>query len=420
MSWSSKGGGSGKSAGSGLFGEPVQTESFRSSSGASAASGGSRGASLLGPETRRVVESSSRRLASTRQSSGEMVLMNDVPPPPPPPAEAPPPVPSEPVPVLPVPTTAHTSQTAETRALERPSIWRRLIGNCAEPEEVVGKNISSPTNFQHHIQVKFDETTQKFQGLPADWAKEINKQFGVPLVSVQSTHVPGYESRIPSVLVHMYGELVRLGGMQHEGVFRVSADKNDVDSYRQMFDDGNFRECGPQDAMVMAALIKAWFRSLPSSLLAPLANQDGKSICSLVVIIFFPFLMLTITGRSVSSRLVIAASKAPDVATAQSIMLTQLPEPNKSVFLWLLDVLAEAASFQPVNRMGPKALAVVLAPNLYNTSDELPPQEMFAFIDASVNALQMCLEQVIASKKVSSDQVVNGLEKEPVPITFPN
>jgi len=40
------------------------------------------------------------------------------------------------------------------------------------------------------------------------------------------------------------------------------------------------------------------------------------------------------------------------------------PEPNKSLILWLLDMMADIVQNEPANKMGAKNMAIVLSPNL--------------------------------------------------------
>jgi len=80
-------------------------------------------------------------------------------------------------------------------------------------------------------------------------------------------------------------------------------------------------------------------------------------------------------------------------------VLDQFPEPNRSILLWLLDMCVEIADFSHVNKMTPKNLAIVIAPNLYKihqASAQMTPQEAMENIKhckAYTDFLEQCIEQ---------------------------
>ena len=47
-------------------------------------------------------------------------------------------------------------------------------------------------------------------------------------------------------------------------------------------------------------------------------------------------------------------------------------EPTKSLFLWLLDLMAEVVTNEAVNKMSAKNMSIVLSPNLYQINSENP------------------------------------------------
>ena len=46
----------------------------------------------------------------------------------------------------------------------------------------------------------------------------------------------------------------------------------------------------------------------------------------------------------------------------------QFPEPMRSLLLWLLDLMADIVTNEAVNKMGAKNMAIVMSPNLYQSS----------------------------------------------------
>ncbi len=64
-----------------------------------------------------------------------------------------------------------------------------------------------------------------------------------------------------------------------------------------------------------------------------------------------------------------------------------LPEPNKSLFQWLLDILADVAAREAETKMNAKTLAIVIGPNLYS-SNSSDPLESVALSQRIVNLVQ--------------------------------
>jgi len=256
----------------------------------------------------------------------------------------------------------------------KPSLWKRVIGGrCTDDgeEPLYGDEISAPKDFVHEHHGTFDETKVRFSGLPSEWnnqAAVFHKQFGVPLQSVPKVAVQGYMGRIPAVLVVLRRQIEEMNGFAQEGVFRVSADKSRQQEYRDQLDAGRFGGCvDEEDGICMASLVKEWFRALPEPLL-----------------------------NCVPREIIMRTGKAEDQTYAALELALSLREPNCSIFLWLLDLLKDAAAFSEKNRMSAKALAIVLAPNLYSVPDGSSPMEMMALMDAAVNAVESCLNERIA------------------------
>lgn len=51
---------------------------------------------------------------------------------------------------------------------------------------------------------------------------------------------------------------------------------------------------------------------------------------------------------------------------------SQLPEPQRSLFAWLVDLLTETAKLEESNKMAPKNLAIVLSPTLLDFPKDNP------------------------------------------------
>ena len=99
----------------------------------------------------------------------------------------------------------------------------------------------------------------RYVDFPDGWAR-INVQFAVPLAALPRTSVRAYEGRIPAVLVMMRKYLVKHGGMDVVGIFRLAPEKDECDRVKKEINSGCFEGC--KDVNVMSNLIKVWFREM--------------------------------------------------------------------------------------------------------------------------------------------------------------
>jgi len=146
--------------------------------------------------------------------------------------------------------------------------------------------------------------------------------------------------RIPQVLVTLRDYLYSHNGFLQEGVFRVQGDEKELQAVKSQLSKGTFTEC--KDVNCIASLIKLWFRELPS----PILNIPIETLRSL---------------------------ESEDECVA---MYNGLPEPNRSLMTWLMDVLADACGF-PSNKMTPRNFAICVAPNLFISTGTNPADSLF-------------------------------------------
>ena len=225
-------------------------------------------------------------------------------------------------------------------------------------------DISGPTGVVHVNHVVFDEKHLTFQGLPSEWADNahpggIYTQFGCSISSVPRLAVDGYHERIPAVLVQLRDELNRHAGLTVEGVFRVAPAQDEQKAYKSQVDSGTFRGCKTaEDSACMAALIKEWFRVMPVRLLNALPLSSIKR--------------------------------------GEADVLAELPEPNLSVFVWLADLLAETVEHEHENRMSIKAVAVVVAPNLYAPAPNATAKEIVEETSGVVSIVEKFVAERVA------------------------
>jgi hypothetical protein len=79
------------------------------------------------------------------------------------------------------------------------------------------------------------------------------------------------------------------------------------------------------------------------------------------------------------------------MAAAAAAVVDSVPEPERSVMLWVADLLCEVARFETANLMSLRALAIVMAPNLFAVPDSLGPAEVVQHMDVCVRGFQAVL-----------------------------
>lgn len=140
-------------------------------------------------------------------------------------------------------------------------------------------------------------------------------------------------------MMHKY--LSAHSGKEQVGIFRLAPDAEDCSFIKSQINTGNFNGCN--DVNIVANLIKVWFRELPRGLY--------NNIDEIVI-----------------HR--IADTPYDPVSIAHEYHSFQ--EPEQSLILWLLDVMAEIVMNESVNKMGAKNMSIVMSPNLFQTNAENP------------------------------------------------
>ncbi|ETO20880.1 RhoGAP domain-containing protein, partial [Reticulomyxa filosa] len=261
----------------------------------------------------------------------------------------------------------------------------KLTVLAAKPQKFKKQDdkISDVTFVERTVQVTYDKDEGVFHGLPKEWEELLNKQFGVSPKHIPGVKLPQYSAKIPKVLVILKEKLVEANGYQQVGIFRLAPDARDNNAIKSSIDSGKFEMNSQQaDVNVYANLIKVWFRDLPDPLLSCVAPERVEM-----------------------------ASKESDVVK----IISDFPEPHKSIFLWLCDMCVECACYESVNKMGPKVyiyiyiciytymymyiyvnfslrkscdqflyttlqnLAIVIGPNLFNTEKFENPMKAMTY-----------------------------------------
>merc|ERR1711920_167929 len=125
----------------------------------------------------------------------------------------------------------------------------------------------------------------------------------------------GYDAKIPKVLMRLRQHLEEHDAYQQVGIFRLAPNASDNKAVKSLIDKGKLDDEEEQkvDVNVYANLIKVWFRDLPT----PLLNCIN------------PDLIEHVASYQEAGKVV-----------------QRMPEPSKSIFLWLCDMCVDVAQYE--------------------------------------------------------------------------
>eukprot|EP00004_Rigifila_ramosa_P028184 TRINITY_DN9488_c0_g1_i1.p1 TRINITY_DN9488_c0_g1~~TRINITY_DN9488_c0_g1_i1.p1 ORF type:complete len:763 (+),score=170.86 TRINITY_DN9488_c0_g1_i1:77-2365(+) len=154
-------------------------------------------------------------------------------------------------------------------------------------------------------------------------------------------------------------------GLECEGLFRQSADGNEIEDLRALFDSGDKDiDLHGHDPYAVACVLKLWLRELPD----PCIPYS----------MFSKFVECADNSRDLSTPQLVLAS--PLAAAVQA-----LPQAHRSLLGYIALFCHNVAGRADANRMTLNNLAVVLAPNLLRTQEETLAAAMLApRINASI------------------------------------
>ncbi|MBA0846564.1 hypothetical protein Goshw_003930 [Gossypium schwendimanii] len=254
--------------------------------------------------------------------------------------------------------------------------WTSGIGR-----ELCGMDIGIPTNVRHVSHVTFDRF-RGFLGLPVEFEPEVPTRvpsasanvFGVSTESMQLS----YDSRgnsVPAILLLMQRHLFALGGLQAEGIFRITGDNSQVEYVREQLNRGVVPE--ETDAHCLAGLIKAWFRELPSGVLDSLDPQQVMQ-CE---------------------------------TEEQCTQLARLLPPTEYALLdWAINLMADVVQQEHLNKMNARNIAVVFAPNMTQMAD---PLTALVYSVQVMNFLKTLISKTLREREYSMVEPTEASYLEP-------
>ncbi|KAM0067226.1 putative Rho GTPase activation protein [Helianthus debilis subsp. tardiflorus] len=229
-------------------------------------------------------------------------------------------------------------------------VRRSLVGSCNSVKlfqefgtcDSKKMEIGVPTDVRHVAHVTFDRFNG-FLGLPVEFEPELPRRppsastsvFGVSTESMQLS----FDSRgnvVPTILLMMQSRLYAQGGLQAEGIFRINGDNGQEEQIREQLNRGEVPE--NIDVHSLAGLIKAWFRELPNGVLDLIEPER-----------------------------VMQAQSEEECARLVSL----LPPTEASLMNWAVNLMADVAQLESVNKMNARNIAMVFAPNMTQMADPL-------------------------------------------------
>ncbi|BFG43273.1 hypothetical protein CerSpe_295470 [Prunus speciosa] len=203
-------------------------------------------------------------------------------------------------------------------------------------------DIGWPTNVKHITHVTFDRFNG-FLGLPVEFEVEIPGRvpsasasvFGVSVESMQMSFDSKGNS-VPTILLLMQERLYSQGGLKAEGIFRINPENSQEEIVRNQLNRGMVPD--DIDVHCLSGLIKAWFRELPSGVLDGLSPQQ-----------------------------VLQCETEEDCVE----LVKQLKPTEAALLNWAIDLMADVVEEEEFNKMNPRNIAMVFAPNMTQMSDPL-------------------------------------------------
>ncbi|KAL1544505.1 Rho GTPase-activating protein 1 [Salvia divinorum] len=202
--------------------------------------------------------------------------------------------------------------------------------------------IGWPTDVQHVNHVTFDRF-DGFLGLSVEFEPEVPRRapsasatvFGVSTKSMQLSYDPRGNS-IPTILLLLQRHMYSQGGLQAEGIFRLTAGNSQEEYVRDQLNQGVIPE--GIDVHCLAGLIKAWFRELPRGVLDSLSPEQVMQCQS---------------------------------EEACNGLVKLLPPTEAALLDWVINLMADVVQEELWNKMNSRNIAMVFAPNMTQMVDPL-------------------------------------------------
>ena len=156
--------------------------------------------------------------------------------------------------------------------------------------------------------------------------------------------------------------LVKNGGLDIVGIFRLAPDKDDCNWAKQQINEGEFEAV--DDVNIVANLIKVFFRELPVSLLEQFRDED---ICKIAEMEVGSGVLEAVEGVCKENKAVL--SLIYWLFDLMSAVVQVRREDFVRQFCFCSNLSTQNES---VNKMSAKNMAIVMSPNLFSINSENP------------------------------------------------
>ncbi|TXG58240.1 hypothetical protein EZV62_016069 [Acer yangbiense] len=251
---------------------------------------------------------------------------------------------------------------------------RKSLVGCSIGKELCAMEIGLPTDVRHVAHVTFDRFNG-FLGLPVEFEPEVPRRapsasanvFGVSTESMQLS----FDSRgnsVPTILLLMQRHLYAEGGLQAEGIFRITAGNSQEEYVREQLNRGVVPD--GIDVHCLAGLIK-----VETYLLLFMLYWMSHSM----LIIEYCYMVIPNCQKAWFRELptgVLDSLSPEQVIQSQSeeecAQLVRLLPPTEAALLdWAINLMADVAQMEHLNKMNARNVAMVFAPNMTQMSDPL-------------------------------------------------
>ncbi|KAL6853350.1 hypothetical protein ACP4OV_019379 [Aristida adscensionis] len=247
------------------------------------------------------------------------------------------------------------------------------VGGGGEGEQRRRMEIGWPTDVRHVAHVTFDRF-HGFQGVPEELKPEVDAKapsastrvFGVSTESMQCSY-DGRGNSVPTILLQMQRRLYDQGGLNVEGIFRITADDTQEHYLRDQLNAGLVPD--GIDVHCLAGLIKAWFRELPGGVLDSLPASE------------------------------VTRCESPEECAR--LCAAHLPPAKAALLDWAVNLMADVAQHEKANKMGTRNVAMVFAPNMTQTLD---PMTALKYAVQVMNFLNMLIERALKQRAQQQQQ----------------
>jgi hypothetical protein len=198
-----------------------------------------------------------------------------------------------------------------------------------------------------------------------------------------SRKLEDYHGKIPFIISDLVAQLDNLDACHKEGIFRLSAPKNSVDSFCRLLDQGRVTDWTDYgDHNLIACTLKASVREL--SIVDPLIGAD--------------------IGEDVKTT---AKAGAADATSRISALVESCPVSRRNALSYVMQYLRKIADASDVNLMTPYNISVCWSPIMF------PRSALSVASDEAVTAVEMMVDKFTSIFKPEwcSEKVVMSQEE---------